>query len=117
MWFQGYVDLRVVGHDSFTEVEISQLYIFPTISMALDRQKATQFRNACAAFDITNSDAIASLSTVLNQLTADLARNDILRFVQSMDLLANSTSLNQTTNGNGRAAHMARLAETLAYYS
>ncbi|KAF7964993.1 hypothetical protein HWV62_1166 [Athelia sp. TMB] len=46
--------------------------------MALDRQKATQFRNACAAFDITNHDAIISLSNVLDQLTTELAKSEIL---------------------------------------
>lgn len=50
--------------------------------MALDRQKAAQFRNACAAFDITNSDTITSLSNILEQLTIDLARNETLRFVR-----------------------------------
>ena len=52
--------------------------------MALDRQKAAHFRNACAAFDITNRDAIASLSNVLTELTTDLAKSEILRFVQTM---------------------------------
>ena len=50
--------------------------------MALDRQKAAQFRNACAAFDVTNSDTIISLSNVLEQLTTDLAKNAVLRFVR-----------------------------------
>jgi hypothetical protein len=59
--------------------------------MALDRQKATQFRNACAAFDITISDAITSLSNVIGQLTTDLAKSDVLRSVQS-----NSMALYQT---------------------
>jgi hypothetical protein len=62
--------------------------------MALDRQKATQFRNACAAFDITNSDAIASLCKVLGQLKADLAKSDVLRSVRPKDSLANVYSLN-----------------------
>lgn len=47
--------------------------------MALDRQKATQFRNACATFDIANHDAITSLSIVLDQLTTDLAKSEVLR--------------------------------------
>ena len=51
--------------------------------MALDRQKATQFRNACAALDITNRDAIVSLSNVLDQLTTELAKSEILRYVRS----------------------------------
>jgi hypothetical protein len=85
--------------------------------MALDRQKATQFRNACAAFDVSNGDAISLLSNVLDQLTTDLAKSDVLRSVQPMDLLAITNSLNQTTNGQGRTAYMARFAETLAYYS
>lgn len=50
--------------------------------MALDRQKAAQFRNACAAFDVTNSDTITSLSNVLEQLTTDLAKNAVLRFAR-----------------------------------
>jgi hypothetical protein len=50
--------------------------------MAIDRQKAAQFRNACAAFDVTNSDTITSLSNVLEQLTTDLAKNAVLRFVR-----------------------------------
>lgn len=49
--------------------------------MALDRQKATQFRNACAAFDITNSNAITSLSSVLDQLATELAKSEVLRYV------------------------------------
>lgn len=49
--------------------------------MALDRQKAAQFRNACAAFDVTNSDTITSLSNTLEKLTTDLAKNEVLRFV------------------------------------
>ena len=49
--------------------------------MALDRQKAAQFRNACAAFDITNRDAIVLLSVVLEQLTTDLAKSEVLRSV------------------------------------
>jgi hypothetical protein len=85
--------------------------------MALDRQKATQFRNACAAFDITNSDAIASLCNVLGQLKTDLAESDILRSVQSKELITNANSLDQTTNGQSRATDMARVAQALAYYS
>jgi hypothetical protein len=50
--------------------------------MALDRQKSTQFRNACAAFDITNSDTITFLSNILTQLTTDLAKSDVLRYDQ-----------------------------------
>ena len=53
--------------------------------MALDRQKATQFRNACAAFDITNSNAIASLSGVLDQLATEVAKSEVLRCVVASD--------------------------------
>lgn len=53
--------------------------------MALDRQKATQFRNACAAFDITNSHAITSLSGVLDQLATELAKSEVLRYVIASD--------------------------------
>lgn len=49
--------------------------------MALDRQKAAQFRNACAAFDITNRDAITTVFKVLDQVTTDLAKSEVLRSV------------------------------------
>lgn len=81
--------------------------------MALDRQKATQFRNSCAAFDITNRDAIASLSNVLDQLTTELAKSEILRSVRSLDSLHVAYSSAQATHGQGRAAHLARASLSL----
>lgn len=47
--------------------------------MALDRQNAAKFRNACTVFNISNSDTISSLSILLSSLTAQLKTSTELR--------------------------------------